>query len=156
MASKQEINQRLSYAGAIFLKVWQDWELKFPFGLVLGFFSFFFDRLQTTSMLALIALISMDFLASLYAIKRTGLDKRGGKISSATALGSAIKTALYFLLISAGFVAEKTIPVNFIDDTIIAFLAVTELISIMENVGRAGYAIPNKLLDALKIFRDAK
>lgn len=113
-----------------------------------GFFiaiEFLFDSLQKQAMIAIIVLITIDFISGLYASL-----KSGQKIQSSKIRRTAFKVAAYFLLISAGFVAEKAVPIQIIDDTIISFLAATELISILENMSLAGYAIPIKLLDSLK------
>jgi len=64
---------------------------------------------------------------------------------------------LYFSLISFAFQAEKSF-LDFlpIDETVIAFLSITELISIMENMANMGYVVPKKLLKQLRDYRDNK
>ena len=62
------------------------------------------------------------------------------------------------MLITTARIAEFSLPevIRYLDDTIIAFLTLTELISIIENTGKMGYAIPKKLLLKLKSIRDEK
>ena len=38
----------------------------------------------------------------------------------------------------------------------VAFVGITEFISILENIGRLGYQTPKKLLNQLKEYRDNK
>lgn len=114
---------------------------------------FLFDGLLREAMLALLILLVFDFITGVAAAKREGKE-----ISSHTAFRTAVKIAIYFLLVSSGRMAElatsESLP--FVDEAVIAFLGVTELISILENVGRLGYAVPLKLLNKLKDFRDNK
>lgn len=125
-------------------------------GFALSVLSFLFDPATKVALFALLALIAFDFITSLYAIHVTGVSKRGKKFTSHSALGSAIKTIVYFIMISAGFIAESAVPIGLIDNTIIGFLVVTELVSILENIGRVGYGIPLGLLNKLIEYRDGK
>lgn len=113
--------------------------------------AFLFDPLHTQAIIAILVLIVIDFITAIFACLKTC-----DQIKSRKILYSAIKTSVYFLLIAAGFVAEKTIPFPVIDETIMAFLAATELISILENTSKAGYAVPQSLLKWLKEFSNKK
>lgn len=112
---------------------------------------FFFDTLHQQALIAILILVIMDFVTAMVACLRceVGIHSRG-------VFRSALKIAIYFLLVSAGFMAEKAIPVTFIDETIMAFLATTELISILENISKAGFATPTGLLGWLKEFNNRK
>jgi len=125
--------------------------IKIFVAMVLSCVGFLFDGLLREAMLALLILLIFDFVTGIAAAKR-----EGNEINSHTAFRTAVKIAIYFLLVSSGRMAEvatrSTLP--FIDEAVIAFLGVTELISILENVGRLGYAIPLKLLNKLKSYRD--
>lgn len=123
--------------------------LKAVAGLGLSLVSFLFDPATFTALVALLVLIIADFATSLVAIRKTGKSKRGQPFASYSVFGSAVKTVVYFTMVAAGFLTEKAVPIPFIDDTIIGFLALTELISILENAGHAGYAVPKKLLEKL-------
>ena len=124
---------------------------KFVAGTGLSLVSFLFDSLQREALLALLTLITIDFFSALLVSYKTGETIQSSKI-----FRTALKTTVYFVLISAGFLAEKAIPVGMIDDIIIGFLVVTELISIMENASKAGYMIPRGLLNSLKDFNNKK
>ena len=96
-----------------------------------------------------------DFLTALIR------DKKGKvKITSRKAIKTPLKIAVYALMVSAGYVTESVIGLNAINlpiaETIAAFIAVTELISILENVGRMGYVIPRKLLNFLEDYAKTK
>lgn len=140
----------ISYLERLAAKMLQGFELKLLVGLGLSALSFLFDSVYTDAMIALLILLVFDFLTGIAAQK-----KNGHPIESAKVFRSAKKTAMYFLLISAGHLAEtgtqKVLPI--IDETIIGFLAVTELISILENAGYLGYAVPQKLLNQLEKYR---
>lgn len=112
---------------------------------------FFFDGAQNVAMFGVFMLIIMDFITGVAAAAA-----EGHPIISRKILRTAIKITAYFLAISAGHFTETAVPLPFIDDTIIAFLAATELVSILENLGRSGYAMPRHLLDKLKEFSSSK
>lgn len=141
----------LAYLWGLIVKAYEFvwWKLGASAGLFT--FSFFFDSLKNDAMFALFALILMDFVTSVYSSW-----KRKHAITSFGVFKTAIKIALYYTLISAGFLTEKAVPIGFIDDTIIGFLAVTELISILENAANMGYAVPKALLNRLHKYTDGE
>lgn len=124
---------------------------KASFAAVLIVLSFLYDPLRADAMIALLVLIFIDFVTAILACMKTCETIRSSRIAY-----SAVKTAVYFLLIAAGYVAEQAIPLNVIDETIIAFLAATELVSVLENTSKAGYAVPQSLLNWLKDFSSKK
>ncbi len=75
------------------------------------------------------------------------------EIKSAKILRTALKTVVYFMMVSAAYLTE-TAGLGFLplDETIIGFLAATELISLIENTANMGFAIPKKLLNKLKEY----
>lgn len=96
-------------------------------------------------------LVIVDFITGLSAAKLSGEEIRSSKV-----VRSAIKFVVYLLLIASAHITEYAVPViaGFGDETIVAFLALTELISVIENVGKMGYAVPKKLLNKLQDIRD--
>lgn len=101
---------------------------------------------------ALFLLVVIDFItgiASAYVAKEP--------IRSRSAVRSAFKVAVYGMLIAAGHLTEAIVPgTTFIEEVVVSFLALTELISIIENIGKMGYAVPKKLLNQLQKLRDQK
>lgn len=133
-------------------QVCNDFTLKCLFGFAYVTYSFLFDNLQTQSLFAILTLIVIDFITGIWAAKVSG-----EVISSAKVFRSVVKMIIYFMFISAAHLMETTTPLlSVADELIISFLAVTELISVIENVGKMGFAIPKKFLNKLQEFRDSK
>lgn len=116
--------------------------------------SFLFDAALKDAMIAIFILCLFDFVTAVEAVRRTPNEK----ILSSGVWKTAAKLGIYFLLISAGHISEtatsNVIPI--LDETIIGFLAVTELLSILENASKMGYAVPRKLIEKLSKYRDDK
>lgn len=147
------LSEHTEWASNLLRKTFGHIEIKVIASGIVSCLGFLFDNLLKEAMLALLILIIFDFVTGIGASK-----KEGKIISSNNAVRTAFKTALYFMVISSGRLAEHATHhiLPFIDETIISFLAVTELISILENTGRLGFAIPQKLLNRLKEYRDEK
>lgn len=124
--------------------------LKIVPSFVLPGFGFFFGFGSEKIMLALTCLIIMDFVTGILSAK-----KIGEPIQSRNAVKSAYKLAVYGLLVSAGHLTEVIVPgTTYIEEAVMTFLALTELISLIENVGKMGYAVPQKLLNQLHRWRE--
>lgn len=143
--------ENIQYCVKTIGKICEDWLFKALVSLVVISFQFLFDPLQYQVMISIIVLLVIDFLTGVYASYRAGEPLVSYKI-----FRSALKTAAYFLLISAGYVSERAIGIHFIDETIMAFLAATELKSIIENISKAGFAVPQNLLKKLQDIKDNK
>ena len=106
------------------------------------------DNQATMGML--VVLIAFDLISAVMAAHKTGL-----AIESRKMLKTTVKLIVYALMVSGAHLTESIVPgITFLDTAAISFLAITELISIIENVGKMGYAIPNKLLNKLSEIRD--
>ena len=116
--------------------------------------SFLFNGILKQAMFALFILIFFDFVTAIMAVRRTP----GEKVESRRMWVTAGKVAAYFTLISAGNLAERgtQFVLPFVDETILGFLCATELLSILENTGRMGYAVPKKLIDKLSSYKNSK
>lgn len=112
---------------------------------------FFFGHLYTEAIIAIAMLMVMDTVLGMAAAWKEGQD-----ISSKRFSRAVLKGIVYFTAISAGYFADLTIPFDVIQATMVAFVGVTEFISILENIGRLGYQTPKKLLNQLKEYRDNK
>lgn len=143
----------VKYIGTMFLKICQDVTLKCVAagGLVIS--EFFLDSMLAKSMIALLFLMLFDWFTGILAAKVSGEVIKSSKI-----LRTPIKIAIYFMLITTARLSEYSLPdvIGYLDETVIAFLALTELISVIENAGKMGYAIPKQLLNKLKSWRDEK
>lgn len=129
-----------------FLKLFSAW-----FMILL---SFLFNGILKQAMFALLILVLFDFATAIMAVRRTP----GEKVESRRMWVTAGKVAAYFTLISAGNLAEHGTQnyIPFLDETIIGFLCATELLSILENTGRMGYAVPQKLINKLSQYKNSK
>lgn len=114
-------------------------------------YSFSFGTVQIQADLAILILVSFDFITAVANAK-----KQGEPITGAEALHTPVKIVFYAILISAAHLTGVTTPLvsDMFDYTITAFLAITELISIMENLGKMGIAIPQKMLNTLQSLRN--
>lgn len=141
----------ITYSSAVIAKACSDFWIKCVGALVLAAYSFSFDRLHEKAMIAVMVLIIMDFITGLIAAKRGGDEIKSSKI-----FRTVIKTLIYFILISAAHLCELAAPLtrSFLDEMVIAFLALTEMVSLLENVGKMGFAVPKKLLNKLREYRD--
>ena len=110
-----------------------------------------FDTGKHQALIALLMLIVLDFI---FGIASARVNKQ--PVQSSKIRRSAFKVATYYLMVSAGFLAEKSVTFLPIDETILAFLVLTELISILENAGRCGFAIPKTLLAQLEEYQASK
>jgi toxin secretion/phage lysis holin len=112
-------------------------------------YSFFFGVGSETVLCALVALVVFDFITGVGASYLSGQ-----QITSRRAFKTAMKLTVYLILVASANLVEVIIPGNpfFFSNVIISFLAVTELISVLENAGRAGYQTPQKLLHKLYKF----
>ena len=146
--------QQFEYLKILLVKM-IDWpSLKMIGASFIAIGGFLFDSMTHDAIIALLILMLFDFITAIIVAYKTGKE-----IRSARAIRSALKITVYMLLVSSGHLAEVGInvdmfPLNFIDETIIGFLVVTELISIIENAGKMGYAIPNKLLNKLNQYKN--
>jgi phage-related holin len=135
----------VSYTAGLLDRVFTYATLKLLGGCFLIILHFFFDAANASAMTAVFFLILMDAGTGVLAAYRTKTPIVSYKI-----LRTAIKVAVYSVLISAGYLAEAALPIKIVDETIIGALAVTELFSILENAARAGYVVAGKLIEKLK------
>lgn len=118
--------------------------------ILIPVFGAFFGFDNLIILRALLFLIAFDFVTGVVSAH-----KNGEPIKSKGIVRTAFKVAVYGILVSSGYLTEQVTPGTWhIQDAVIVFLALTELISIIENVGRMGYAIPKKLLMRLQNLRD--
>lgn len=121
--------------------------VKFIFAVMYVALSFLFDFQQGSALLALFILILIDFATGISAAKYLGEPIRSSKIKH-----TAIKMTAYFVIIAGAHLAEHGLVsyLAIIDETVLAFFLLTELISLLENMGRLGVQTPQKLLNQLR------
>ena len=130
----------------IFSTISDHWILKLLVGLLCGVNDWFFHPNH-----AIVEVVSVLVLLDTV----TGLLKayRQHTISSSGFFRFALKLAVYLVLLATAALLDKVIQIPLMSDSVTlmaAFLSVTEAISIMENIGALGFAIPAYLLKILK------
>lgn len=139
--------ERLLESHPILLKVFSHFQIKLVIGVV---FAFMFDPNKQSALIAILALIIIDFLTGVGASKF-----RGVQIKSAKIFRTAVKIITYFGVISAGYLLEHSLGFNVgADDLLIVFFGATEFISILENMARLGFKTPERLLNMVEDIRD--
>ena len=113
--------------------------------------SFGFDSIQHKAIVALFILMWADCFSAIWAAY-----KSGDTIKSAKIFRTPVKIVIYFGLVYFAHITEYGLPamLGILDETVIAFCVVTELISIMENINKMGYPVPTKLLSKLINIRN--
>lgn len=146
-------NENIQYIGGFIGRVCSDVAVKCLATASLVISEFFFDGVLAKAMLALFFLVLFDWITGILATKHTGEHIKSSKI-----FRTPVKLVMYFMLIAVARIAEYSLPdlVRVLDETVIGFLTLTEFISVLENTGKMGYAIPKKLLNKLKSVRDEK
>lgn len=109
--------------------------------------TFLFAGLSTKALVALLVLIVIDYVVAIWHAKQNN-----ELISSKLSLKTPIKMLVYYTMIASGHMVEYGIPepMQYLDDTMLTFLLVTELISILKHFGNLGYKTPSKLINNLK------
>lgn len=127
-------------------------ELKIAGGALLVIYAFFFHPAHWMLMLALTALITFDLITGVLAAR-----KAGEAIESRKIIKTAFKLGIYGLLVSSTHLTELAVgfPPEWLglEQAMIGFLAATELVSIIENAGKMGYAVPKKILNQIHKYR---
>lgn len=82
---------------------------------------------------------------------------RQGEVSSSGFFRFATKIVIYFILVATGALLDKLAEGFAVKAmTIVAsFLAMTEALSILENVSALGFAIPSQLISVLKLAKSS-
>lgn len=133
-------------------KIGDFFDLKLIAGGLAITYSFLFGDLPYIIVGSLTMLVLIDMATGIAASKLSGVI-----IDSRRAFATAGKLIIYSMLISAAILTSRIIGVDLkIEAAVIFILAVTEFISILENCGNMGYAIPKRLLNKLRELRDDK
>ena len=119
--------------------------IKIPISILIGTIGYLIGPSNYQTVTALLVLIAFDFMTAIAAKYHIGEEIESRKI-----LKSATKIFVYTLFVSAGNLAENIVPgTTSLDRMIVTFLALTELISIIENIGKMGYTTPQKILNLI-------
>ncbi len=144
---------KLNDVKSLFIAVFQHPIYKGIVTALMTFIAFGFNPEFTKAYYAIFALILCDCATAMMAAYQTG-----EPIKSSKFFRTPIKIMIYFGLIFVTHITGYSVPIiaGLLDETILCFLAVTELISIMENIHKMGYEVPNQLIKKLINVRDTK
>ena len=73
-----------------------------------------------------------------------------GQLSSKGFFRFATKLVVYLILMATGSIVDKTMPIEFSITIMGTFLAITESISVLENVAKLGFPVPTRLVRMLR------
>ena len=117
-------------------------------GILIGLYAFLFDIDKKEMMLLVATLVMFDLLTGVFAARKQNIT-----IESRKLIKTPFKLAVYCLLVSTTHLTDVAmhIPNDWLnmETMMIGFLAATEGVSILENVGKMGYAVPQKILGVL-------
>lgn len=125
----------------------------FKLGLTTGLalMSFFIGEVYQDAVIAVMMLMLFDTITGVYASKL-----EGNIITSKRFVNKVRQSVMYLLAISAANFLDQTVPGQLVQFATIGFVAGTEFISIIENIGRMGYRTPQRLLNQLKAEYESK
>lgn len=105
---------------------------------------------ELTPLIVMGALIGIDSITGVWkaALKN--------KICSKGFFRVIVKCAVYLLLMVACRIADRVMPFPFAFTAITVFLAMTELLSILENVSIIGFPIPRGLVKRLRVIQEGE
>ncbi len=130
-------------------------QIKLAAGVLLVGLSFFFSPELWNATLAILCLVVFDAVSGVVAAKKVGEPIRSRKLCK-----TAFKLAIYGLLISSAHLTDFAtgIPLSWlsVEVAMIGFLAATELLSIVENAGKMGIAIPVRIVKNLEKLKSGK
>lgn len=121
------------------------------FAAVGGFFGWFVGELDGL-LYALITFVVVDYITGLMA---AGLEK---KLSSGVGFRGIFKKVVIFCLVAVGHIIDTHIIQNgsVLRTAVVFFYLSNEGISILENAGRIGLPVPEKLRSVLEQLREEK
>ncbi len=133
---------------SVFHNIAEDAWVKAVLVVMASGFHWLFDS-RTEALITISVLICLDTFTG--ALKAW----RSDKLSSSGFFRFALKCIVYFILMATAALVDKVMPVPFASIIMVTFLAATEAISVMENLGSMGYAVPTLLIKRLRALRDS-
>lgn len=116
---------------------------------IIGAIASFMFGTWSTLLAMLVAVVVLDYFTGLTA------SWINGKLNSYFGGKGIAKKVFIFVLVSVGHMADMLMGNEpFIREAIIFFYVTNELISIIENAGRAGVPLPKKLTKAIEVLKE--
>ena len=135
---------------SVIFTVFSNTSLKLTTGIGIGIYSFLFDPLKTQLYYAIAVLIVFDFITAVVSALKNKI-----KITSHEASRTLVKLLLYGIMVSAATMVDRFVMgfAQLFSDLTMAFIAITEFISIIENIRRYGLEVPTSVLARLKFLK---
>ena len=127
------------------MSLWSHFFSKTIISFFLAIASFLVGPENYNSLIILGVLIVMDLVSGI-----TVCLKKGQSIESRKIFKTAAKAFVYLIIFSAAHLTEVVTHLGFITTGVLSFLSITELISVVENMAKMGYAVPQKMLNQLR------
>lgn len=129
-------------------KVLNDFNLKIILS-GLSFIGEFIFKAHQEALLTVFLLIALDTI--------TGLIKAAKKqdVASRDFFRVTVKLVIYSILMAVASLVDRALPVAMAMPVMYTFLAATEGLSIVENIKEAGYPVPTKIVDILKVSKNS-
>ncbi|AXM88453.1 holin [Anoxybacillus ayderensis G10] len=100
------------------------------------------------ALILLLSLVGIDYLTGFLA------SAAEGKLSSRVGFRGIPKKIMIFVMVAVGHLVDTTIGTNHMfRDAAIFFYCANELVSIIENAGRMGLPVPERLRQTIDILR---
>lgn len=98
--------------------------------------------------LVVLALVLLDTATGVWKSAKAGM------LSSKGFFKFAAKIVVYLILLATGSLVDQVLPIRIGASIMGSFLAMTEAISVLENVAIIGFPVPNRLLKFLKDYNE--
>lgn len=133
------------YFGKVFNSLYDFFQIKLIFAALATLLCWVFDN-DFSALYVVYALMVIDcVLGTAGAIKRKEVNSRGF-------YHSAVKFTVYSLMMMTGELVDKNLGFAIASKTIEIFLSCTEGISILENISKLGFPVPQRLIQTLKVY----
>lgn len=133
------------------------WEMVIKWGAaaVGGFTSFLYGG-WSTLLTALAVIVAVDYISGLAAAYKEGKDNPNDEtkgLNSEVGFWGLAKKGLMFLIVGMAHHIDIILDVNVLMVGSIYFFIANEIISISENLGRAGINFPDQLKDVITVLK---
>ena len=128
--------------GDIFKNLLNNPALKVAVGVVMACVQWTFGP-KDTMLLVIAALVAIDTFTGVWKAAREG------KLSSRGISRVMAKLIVYFIFMATGALVDKSLPIAFALTMMWSFIAITEALSIIENIAQLGFPVPTLLVKML-------
>lgn len=124
--------------------------LKVAISSLFPLYAFLLDPLKTQLYYAIAMLIVFDFITAMFAVWYTK-----EKITSAKASRTLVKLLVYGFMVSGATLTDRFIigNIELFADLTMGFVAITEFISILENISKLGFEVPSNVVKRLNYLK---